>query len=51
MTGRIPGRENPDERIIMAIIGMGAPDLTIGALALQRIEEQGIEVAEIDIMG
>ena len=51
MTGKIPGRENPEERIIMAIIGMGAPDLTIGALALKRIEEQGIDVAEIDIMG
>jgi len=51
VSGKVKGRDNPDQRIIMAIVGMGAPDLTIGALALKRIEEKGIKVVEVDIMG
>ena len=49
LAGTKPGRTSPEERILCQIVGMGAPDAAVGALVLQHIEEQGIEVPEVDL--
>jgi len=48
ITGSQKGRTNPDERILAAIIGMGAPDAAIAALLIERIAETGDIIEEFD---
>ncbi|MDO4587051.1 MAG: ornithine cyclodeaminase family protein [Planctomycetia bacterium] len=49
VSGKHPGRTNPEDRIIVSPIGMGAPDAALAALALERIEAAGIEVPMVDL--
>ena len=49
LAGTKPGRTSPEERILCQIVGMGAPDAAVGALVLQKIEENGVSVPEIDL--
>lgn len=48
ITGSQEGRTCSDERIVAAIIGMGALDASIAALLLERIEEAGDNLFEFD---
>ena len=49
IAGAKEGRTDPKQRILCELVGMGAPDAAVAALVLQRIEEKGIPVPEIDL--
>ena len=51
VAGKKPGRENPDERLMCELVGMGSPDLCIATIAYNRITESGDELTEVDMMG
>jgi alanine dehydrogenase len=51
VAGRKPGRDNPDQRIVVALVGMGCLDLSIAALAYEHIVASGERVPEIDLAG
>ena len=44
VAGKAPGRENDSERIIAELVGMGCPDLVLGATVYNRVIEAGVEV-------
>ena len=43
------GRDNPKQRIMAQLVGMGSLDLAIGTLAYQRIVESGEPCVEVDL--
>jgi alanine dehydrogenase len=51
MAGRKRGRDGPEERILLAIVGMGCLDLSVASLAYERIVASGEEVPAVDMMG
>ena len=51
VAGRKPGRENPEERIMAHLVGMGSPDINVASLVYRRILEAGEEVVEVDMHG
>ena len=51
VAGRKPGRENPEERIMAQLVGMGSPDINVASLVYRRILEAGEEVVEVDMHG
>lgn len=50
VAGLKSGRENPTERIICQLVGMGCPDLAVATLAYNRIVEAGADVMRVDMM-
>ena len=51
VAGKKKGRDNVDQRIVVALIGMGCLDLSVAAEAYERIVASGEKVTEIDMMG
>jgi ornithine cyclodeaminase/alanine dehydrogenase-like protein (mu-crystallin family) len=51
VAGRKVGLDDPGQRIIVALVGMGCLDLSVAALAYERIVASGEPVREIDLMG
>ncbi|MCX7029912.1 MAG: hypothetical protein NTU62_07290, partial [Spirochaetes bacterium] len=51
VAGKKVGRDNPGQRIIVALVGMGCLDLSVAALAYERIVASGENVPGIDMMG
>lgn len=47
VAGRSNGRTAPTDRIVVGLIGMGAPDAAVAALLLQRIAQSGECVPEV----
>ena len=50
VAGLKTGRENPEERIICQLVGMGCPDIAVATLVYQRVKEQGDAMVSIDMM-
>ncbi len=50
VAGLKTGRENPEERIICQLVGMGCPDIAAATLVYQRVKEQGDAMISIDMM-
>ncbi|OHD71777.1 MAG: hypothetical protein A2177_09800 [Spirochaetes bacterium RBG_13_68_11] len=51
VAGRKVGRDDPRQRIIVALVGMGCLDLSVAALAYERIVASGEQVPGIDLTG
>lgn len=51
VAGKKPGRENPNDRLMCELVGMGSPDLCIATMAYNRIIESGDKLTEVDMMG
>ena len=51
VAGKKTGREDPQERIICQLVGMGCPDIAVATLAYNRIVEAGKTVPTVDMMG
>ena len=50
--GNKPGRQNPEERILCELVGMGSPDLCIATKVYNAVLASGAEgVMHIDMMG
>ena len=49
VAGKTKGRENPDERIIVAIVGMGSLDLSLAALIYERAIDSGEDVLTVEM--
>jgi ornithine cyclodeaminase/alanine dehydrogenase-like protein (mu-crystallin family) len=49
ITGKSPGRGDPGQRIVTALIGMGSLDLAIGAEAFERLSKSGNETMQINL--
>jgi ornithine cyclodeaminase/alanine dehydrogenase len=50
VAGLKTGREDPKERIICQLVGMGCPDIAVATLAYNRIQESGEPVLSVDMM-
>ena len=50
VAGLKTGRENPQERIICQLVGMGCPDIAVATLAYRRITEAGAQITAVDMM-
>jgi ornithine cyclodeaminase/alanine dehydrogenase len=51
VAGRKRGRGAADERIVLALVGMGCLDLSIASLAYERIVASGEQVLAVDLGG
>jgi alanine dehydrogenase len=51
VAGRKIGRDDPGQRIIVALVGMGCLDLSVAALAYERILATGENVPVVDLAG
>jgi ornithine cyclodeaminase/alanine dehydrogenase len=51
VAGTKVGRDDPGQRIIVALVGMGCLDLSVAALAYERIVAFGEDVPRIDMTG
>ena len=51
VAGKKPGRENPDDRLMCELVGMGSPDLCVATMAFERVSKAGEEVVAVDMMG
>ena len=51
MAGIKPGRENPLDRLMCELVGMGSPDLCVATMAFERISKAGDAVITVDMMG
>jgi alanine dehydrogenase len=51
VAGKKVGRDNPAQRIVLALIGMGCLDLSVAALAYERIVASGEMVPSVDLGG
>jgi ornithine cyclodeaminase/alanine dehydrogenase len=51
VAGKKVGRDDAGQRIIVALVGMGCLDLSVGALAYERIIASGENVPRIDLAG
>lgn len=49
VAGMKTGREDPRERIICQLVGMGCPDIAVATLAYNRILESGEAIATVDM--
>jgi ornithine cyclodeaminase/alanine dehydrogenase-like protein (mu-crystallin family) len=45
------GRDDPGRRIVVALVGRGCLDLSVAALACERIIASGEQVPAIDLAG
>jgi len=50
VAGLKTGRENPQERIICQLVGMGCPDIAVATLAYNRVVEAGEATTTVDMM-
>ena len=50
VAGLKTGRENPTERIICQLVGMGCPDIAVATTVYNRIKENGEAVTTVDMM-
>ena len=50
VAGLKTGRENPEERIICQLVGMGCPDIAVATMVYNRIKENGEAVTTVDMM-
>ena len=50
VAGLKTGRENPTERIICQLVGMGCPDIAVATTVYNRIKETGETVTTVDMM-
>lgn len=50
VAGLKTGRENPEERIICQLVGMGCPDIAVATCAYERIAAAGENVLTVDMM-
>jgi ornithine cyclodeaminase/alanine dehydrogenase len=50
VAGLKTGREDPRERIICQLVGMGCPDIAVATLAYNRAKESGEPVLTVDMM-
>lgn len=50
VAGLKTGRENPTERIICQLVGMGCPDIAVATLVYNRVKENGEIVTTVDMM-
>ena len=51
VAGKKAGRDNPEQRIICQLVGMGCPDLVIATMAYDRLKEADEPVVSVDMMG
>ena len=51
VAGKKIGRDDAGQRIILALVGMGCLDLSVAALAYERIVASGEDVPAIDLAG
>lgn len=51
VAGKKPGRQNPEERLMCELVGMGSPDVCIATLAYERVTKAGEAVTTIDMLG
>lgn len=51
VAGTKAGRDDPGQRIVLALVGMGCLDLSVAALAYERIVASGEPVPSIDLGG
>jgi alanine dehydrogenase len=51
VAGKKAGREDPSHRIVVALVGMGCLDLSVAALAYERVIASGEDVPAIDLAG
>ncbi len=49
--GKKKGRENPDERLMCELVGMGSSDLCVATIAYNRIMESCEEYPKVDMIG
>lgn len=45
------GRDNPDQRIMAQLVGMGSPDINVASLAYRRILQAGESLLKVDMQG
>ena len=50
VAGKKTGRDNPDQRIICQLVGMGSPDLAVAQLVYDRVSASEIKPVEVDLM-
>lgn len=50
VAGTKTGREDPNERIICQLVGMGCPDIAVATLVYNRVKESGETVTTVDMM-
>ena len=51
VAGKKPGRQNPEERLMCELVGMGSPDVCIATLAYERVTKAGEAVTTVDMLG
>ena len=51
LAGFKPGRQNPKDRILCELVGMGSPDLCIATKVYQAILASGEDVLTVNMLG
>ena len=51
VAGKAAGRDDPDQRIVLELVGMGCLDLSVAALAYERVVASKEPVPSIDLEG